>query len=31
LGNGLFAARHLRKVRNRFRWAIRKYRIRRLS
>jgi small subunit ribosomal protein S12 len=31
LGNGLFAARHLKKVRNRFRWAIRKYRIRRLK
>lgn len=31
LGNGLFAARHLKKVRNRFRWAIRKYRIRMLK
>jgi small subunit ribosomal protein S12 len=31
LGNGLFAARHLKKVRNRFRWAIRKHRIRMLK
>ncbi|MEM2036212.1 MAG: 30S ribosomal protein S12, partial [Candidatus Caldarchaeum sp.] len=31
MGNGEFAARHLKKVRNRFRWAIRKYRIRMLG
>ena len=31
MGNGLFAAQHLKRVRNRFRWAIRKYRIRRLK
>ncbi|MDJ0272687.1 MAG: 30S ribosomal protein S12 [Candidatus Caldarchaeum sp.] len=31
MGNGEFAARHLKKVRNRFRWAKRDYRIRMLN
>ncbi len=31
MGNGEYAARHLKKVRNKFRWASRKYRIRMLG